>query len=54
MSFKFMAADTIFSDFGAKISPKVSQKTKYLTVSIVSTSICNEVIGPDAMIFSEC
>ena len=26
-------------------------KIKYLTVSIVSPSICHEVMGPDAMIF---
>ena len=42
-SFNFMAAVTICSDFGAK-------KTKSVTVSIVSPSICHEVIGPDAMI----
>ena len=39
-----MAADTICSDFGAP-------KLKLLTVSIVSPSICHEVMGPDAMIF---
>ena len=38
----FMAAVTICSDLGA---PKV----KSLTVSIVSPSICHEVMGPDAM-----
>ena len=38
-----MAAITIFSDFGA---PK-----KAATVSTVYPSICNEVMGPDAMIF---
>ena len=38
-----MAAVTICSDFGA---PKV----KPVTVSIVSLSICYDVIGPDAMI----
>ena len=27
------------------------KKIKYLTVSIVSPSICHEVMGPDAMIF---
>ena len=42
MSFNFMAAITICSDFGA---PKI----KSLTVSIVSSSICNEVMGPNAM-----
>ena len=48
MSFHFMAAVTICSDFGA-------QKLKPLTVSIVSPSICHEVMGPDAMILvSEC
>ena len=39
-----MAAVTICSDFGA-------QENK-LTVSIVSPSICREVMGPDAMILS--
>ena len=38
-----MAAVTIFSDFGA---PKI----KSLTVSIVSPSICHEVMGLDAVI----
>ena len=38
-----MAAVTICSDFGA-------QKNKLATVSIVSPSICHEVMGPDAMI----
>ena len=42
-SFSFMAAVTIYSDFGA---PKI----KFLTASIVSPSICHEVMGPDAMI----
>ena len=42
-SFNFMAAVTIRSDFGA-------QKIKAVTVSIVSPSICREVIGTDAMI----
>ena len=28
-----------------------SKKIKSFTVSIVSPSICNEVMGPDAMIF---
>ena len=40
--FYFMAAITICSDSGA-------QKNS-LTVSIVSLSICHEVMGPDAMI----
>ena len=38
-----MAAITICSDFGA-------QKIKSATVSIVSPSICHEVMGPNAMI----
>ena len=38
-----MAADTIYSDFGA-------QKGKSLTLSIVSPFIWHEVMGPDAMI----
>ena len=37
-----MAAVTVHSDFGA-------QENKYVTVSIVSPSICHEVMGPDAM-----
>ena len=43
MSFNFMAAVTFDSDFGA-------QKIKFVTFSIVSPSICHEVMGPDAMI----
>ena len=43
-SFNVMAAVTICSDFGAQI------KIKSLTVSIVSPSICPEVMGLDAMI----
>ena len=43
MSFNFMAAVTIYSDFGA---PKI----KSVTVTTVSPSICHEVMGPDAMI----
>ena len=42
-SFNFMTAVTICSDF-------VAQNIKSLTVSIVSPSICHEVMGPDAMI----
>ena len=41
MSFNFMAAVTICSDFG---------KIKSDTVSPVSPSISHEVMGPDAMI----
>ena len=44
MSFNFMAAVTIYSDFGA---PKI----KSVIVSIVSLSICHEVMGPESMIF---
>ena len=48
LSFNFMAAVTICSDFGA---PKIKSDT----VSTVSPSISHEVMGPDAMIFvSEC
>ena len=43
MSFNFMAAVTICSDFGAP--PKKSD-----TVSTVSPSTSHEVMGPDAMI----
>ena len=39
-----MAAVIIHSDFGV-------QEVKSVTVSIVSPSICNELMGPDAMIF---
>ena len=38
-----MAAVTICSEFRA-------QKIKFLTISIVSPSICHEVMGPDPMI----
>ena len=38
-----MAAVTVHSDFGA-------QEIKSVTVSIVSPSVCYEVMGPDAMI----
>ena len=41
MSFNFMAAVTICSDFGA-------QKIKSDTVSTASPSISHEVMGPDA------
>ena len=44
VSFNFTAAVTIISDFEA-------QENKSVTVSIVSSSICHEVMGPDAMIF---
>ena len=44
-SFNFMAAVTIYSDFEAQ-----ENKIKSVTVSIVSPSICHEVMGPDAMI----
>ena len=40
MSFNFMAAVPICSDFGAQ--------EKSVTVSIVSPSICHEVMGLDA------
>ena len=39
MSFNFLAAVTVHSDFGA-------QENK-VTVSIVSPSICHEVMGPE-------
>ena len=45
MSFSFIAAVIIRSDFGA-------QEIKSLTLSIVSPSIGHEVMGLDAMIFS--
>ena len=40
-----MAAVTIYSDFEAQ-----ENKIKSVTVSIVSESICHEVMGLDAMI----
>ena len=40
-----MAVVTVYSDFGA-------QENKICRVSIVSPSICHEVMGPDAMILS--
>ena len=43
MSFNFMVAVTIYSDFGAL-------QIKSVTVSIVSPSTCHEVMGLDAMI----
>jgi len=43
VSFNFMAAVIICSDFGA---PQI----KSLTVPIVSPSICYEVMGRDAMV----
>ena len=48
MSFNFMAAVTICSDFGAP-PPQI----KSVTVSIVSPYICHEIMGPDAMIFTD-
>ena len=44
MSFNFMAATTITVIWEPR-------KIKSVTVSIVSPSICHEVMGPDAMIF---
>ena len=46
-SFNFMTAVTIFSDVGAP----PQKKKKCITVSIVSSSICHEVMGPDVMMF---
>ena len=43
MAFNFVAVVTICSDFGAP-------QNKSFTVSIVSPSICHEVMGLDAMI----
>ena len=43
-----MAAVTIYSDFGVSLPPP---QIKYFTVSIVSSSIYHEVMGPDDMIF---
>ena len=43
MSFNFLAAVTICSDFGA-------QENKIVTVSIISPSIFHEMMGPAAII----
>ena len=43
MSFKFMVAVTICSDFG-------DQENKSVTVSIFSSSTCHEVMELDVMI----
>ena len=43
LSLNFMAAVTIFSDFGAR-------ENKLCHCFIVSPSVCHEVMGPDAMI----
>ena len=43
MSFNFMAAVSICSDFGAP-------KDKVSHYFIVSSSICHKVMGPDAVI----
>ena len=46
-----MAEVTICSDFEAPLPKKI----KSLTVSVVSPSVCHEVMGLDATIlFSEC
>ena len=45
MSFNFIVAATIHSDFGA-------QENKIVTVSIVFVSICYEVMGPDVIILA--
>ena len=43
MSFNFMAVVTVCSDFGARM-------IKSVTASTFSSSICHEVMGPDAVI----
>ena len=43
MSFNFMAAVTVYNDFGA-------QENKIVTASTFSPSICHEVMGPDILI----
>ena len=52
MSFNFVAAATICSDFGARQNKSLSlfPLFPYLSVSIVSLSVCHEVMGPDAKI----
>ena len=50
VSFNFMAADTIHSDFGAQ-----ENKLYSVTVSIILSSICCEAMGLDALIlFFKC
>ena len=44
MPSQFMAAVTIYSDFGAQ-----EKKKKSVTVSTFSPSICHEVMGLNAM-----
>ena len=51
MSFNFMAAIIICSDFGAQQKKKKKKnKKKSATVSPVSPSICHEMMGLDIMI----
>ena len=45
-SFNFMAAVIVLSDFGE------TKKIKTVIVSTFSSSVCREVMGPDAMILS--
>ena len=45
---KRLSASWLQSPFAVILKPK---KIKAVTVSIVSPSICHEVMGPDAMIF---
>ena len=47
MSFNFITAVTICSDFGAP--PQIKKKKKSVTVSIVSPSMSHEVMRLDAM-----
>ena len=52
-SFNFMAAIIICNDFGAqgnKVCHYFHCFPISVTISIVSLSICHEVMGPDAMI----
>ena len=49
----FMAAVTICSDLGAKEIKEIKE-IKSVSVSIVSPSICHEVMGLDAVIFVFC
>ena len=45
---KRLSASWLQSPFAVILKPK---KIKAVTVSIVSPSICHEMMGPDAMIF---
>ena len=53
MSFIFVTAVTIHSDFGAQENKLITVSTfsPYVTISTFPPFICHEVMRPDAMIF---